>query len=253
MKKLTIILMLLLGLLLTSCGTASNPVAEQVNPTRAATTLPPTETPDPFGGQGPWQVELTETVSGSLSSLDDEVVILLPMYPGGIETWQSFIEAAASAGISTLALYPAEEDLALAPGEIMAGIDASLPFLHEHDFSTLYIAGAGDSTISALLAANTYKDDLAGCITLSALWSAEDVTLSEADLQSLEIPQLWLAARHDMINNSEEMASFVDPSVLSLWIYEGSGLRGTYLLEGLDGQDVIDRMLTFIRGENTTD
>lgn len=228
--------------------------AEAAAPTGepAPTIEPPTPTPaDPFPGEGPWPVTFKAAdgvnLAGMVYGKGDTAFVLVPMYPGEPVAWEGFANQAAAEGFRALAFdlrghgeSAGEADFTAAPDDI-AG---ALAYLREHGVESIVLVGAGMSTIPAIQAAGE-EGAVDGLALLSALREDGGVELTNADLEALAVPTLWLAARVDMTHNTEEMAERAASPVKDVWIYEGTSLRGTYLFEGADAADVTRRLLEF--------
>ena len=243
--------------------TALEPAAGQPSPAPATagsehevaaapTDIPPTATPaDPFPGEGPWNVvfeaEDGVALGGTVYGKGETALVLVPMYPGEPAAWESFARRAAEQGYRALAFdlrghgeSAGEASLAASA----ADVEAAIAYLQSHDAGPIIVVAAGPGTIPAIQVA-ARSGALDGLALLSPLPADGDAEVTSSDLSALALPTLWLAARTDMTHQTEEMAEQAggDPEV---WIYEGSSLRGTYLFEGADAQDVTRRLLEFV-------
>jgi len=235
----------------TEAPEAAGPEAQAAAPT----TPPPTATPEePFPGEGPWEVTFDTadgvTLAGVVSGEGPGAFVLVPMYPGGPEGWAPFAQQAVEQGFRVLTFdlrgYGAsggEVDLASA----LVDVQAAVAFLAGHEADPIVLVGAGQSTIPAIQAAaqDAGNGVIDGLALLSPLPEDGVLQLGESDLQALTLPTLWLGARTDMTQQAESMFEQAGGDNKELWIYEGTSLRGTYLLEGADGPDVTRRLLEF--------
>lgn len=220
--------------------------------TSALTEIPPTATPeDPFPGEGPWPVTFETadglTLSGTVYGEGQTALVLVPMYPGGQPGWQGFAEQAAEAGYRAMTFDlrgqgESEGEASLA--EAASDVEAAAAFLREQAAGPIILMGAGTGTIPAIQAAP--QSEAAGVAVLSPLLADSGVELTDADLQALTMPTLWLGARVDMTQQVEEMSEQAASADKEAWLYEGTSLRGTYLFEGADAADVTSRLLAFV-------
>lgn len=209
-------------------------------------------TEPPLSGSGPWQITLTTSdniqLAGTLYGNGMVGLVLAPTYPGGQQGWASFGQAAAAKGYRALAIdlrghgaSQGTRSAADAPTDIATGIQ----FLRDHEAQKIVLIGAGAGGSAAILVA--VKDpEVLGVAVISGPRSSEGLEVKDADLAALKVPSLWLAARNDMTQNAEDMYAAAGSSQKDLWIYEGSSLHGTYILEGADGPDLQRRLLDFI-------
>lgn len=261
----SILLLLLLAFLNLSACTAQAGSGAPSTPTEAATvTAHVTASPEPtqiaasptpeaeFAGEGPWEVTFTTadgvTLSGRLFGKGEDVLVLLPTYPGGQDGWYKFAEAAAAQGYRALTFdlrgYGAssgERDATRAPDDLAA----ALAFLREHEAGRMMLMGAGLGSMVAIKAAAAGEEDFAGLAVISAPRSLGGLEVSDAELAALIIPSLWIGTRNDMLQRTEEMYDLAGSTQKELWIYEGSSLHGTYIFEGADGPDLERRLLAF--------
>lgn len=235
---------------------ASGEATEAAAPAEAAPTAtdaPPTATPGPdLSGEGPWDVtfETADGVElhGTLFGSGEAAIVLVPGYPGEQAGWLPFAEAAAAAGYRALAFdlrghgdSGGERDLTASPDDTAAAV----AFLRELDATPIMLIGAGDGSLAAIKAALA-DPEIAGIALLGPPWEAgEDFAANRDELAALTIPSLWIGARIDLSQAAEEMADSAGSADKEVWIYEGSGLGGTYLLEGSDGADLTRRLLEF--------
>ena len=77
-------------------------------------------------------------------------------------------------------------------------------------------------------------------------YTSVQTEITDADLATLNMPSLWLGTRNDMTQNVEDMYNLAGSSDKQLWIYEGSSLHGTYMLEGADRPNLEQRLIEFV-------
>ncbi len=262
--RLKFVFLLLASLILSSCvaqgsDDALSTPSEVATPTVSVTvSLEPTEiaaspTPEPeFAGDGPWEVAFTTadgvTLSGWLFGTGEDVLVLLPTYPGGQEGWYRFAEVAAAQGYRVLTFdlrgYGAsggERDTARSLDDLAA----VLAFLREHEAGRMMLMGAGLGGMVAIKAAAADEEGFAGLVAISTPRSFSGLEINDAELAALTIPSLWIGTRNDMLQRTEEMYDLAGSAQKELWIYEGSSLHGTYIFEGADGSDLERRLLAF--------
>ncbi len=261
MKRRTIrilsITLILTVFTLAGCNTpAAEPrsPASTAEPTATATPAPPTVTPEPpFSGPGPFEVNVETdgtTLAGTLSGDGDVLLILVPMYPGGPEAWSAFVDVANDNGYRTLTYdfrgrgaSDGTHDLAAAP----ADLEAVLAFASEHELAEqVVLLGPGEGGLAVLHTALA-NAGISGAVLLSPPRDHEDLSISDDALSGLTIPTLWIGSRQDLTHDVEAMSATAG-GVTELWIYEGSSLHGTYLFEGFDRADLLERLRAFVSG-----
>ena len=225
--------------------------AEAANPT--PTNAQPTATPEePFPGDGPWEVTFQTadgvTLEGVLYGKGSIGIVLAPGYPGEQAGWAAFAQAAAAQGYRALTFDlrsygPSRGDHSLA--DTPADLAAALAFLREQGVVSIVLMGAGEGGIAAIRVASQ-ESGVAGLVVISSPRAIEGLEATDADLQALRLPSLWIGARTDMEQAVEDMAKTAGGSDVEVWIYEGSSLHGTYLFEGADGPDLQRRLLEFV-------
>lgn len=220
--------------------------------TQAATAESVPAGPTPLAGDGPWAL-LYPAGDGTL--LDGVVygqgpncLVLAPMYPGAKEGWLTFAAAAGLQGYRSLTFdfrgrgdSEGDIDVSLAPDDL-AG---SIAVLKQNGCTQFVLIGAG---IGSMAAIKTAPQDVSvkGVVVISGPRSFDTLEVTDSDLSAITVPSLWLAARNDMTQSVEEMSALAGSSNKTLWIYEGSSVQGTYILEGADGPDLQKRLLEFI-------
>ncbi len=127
----------------------------------------------------------------------------------------------------------------------LADLEAASAFLKQNGAEQVVVIGAGLGGMAAIKAA-PQDASIKGVVIISSSRSVDGLEIADSDLSALTIPSLWLAARNDMTQQIEEMSGLAGSSKKDLWIYEGSSVQGTYILEGADGPDMRRRLLEFI-------
>jgi esterase/lipase len=260
-RSLFLILLVLLLLSACSFGGISNPLSSQaatptvVQPSGNSPTEtpePPTATPEPFSGEGPWEISFTTTDSvalyGVLYGQGEVAVILAPSYPGGIEGWQPFAEKLAAQGYRVFTFdfrgqgkSKGTRSSADAPTDLTAAITV----MRENIAERVVVMGAGLGGMAAIQAV-PQNEGVLGLAVLSSARSFDGLEITDENLAALNVPSLWLGTRNDMTQNVEDMYNVAGGTDKQLWIYEGSSLHGTFMLEGADRPDLEQRLLEFV-------
>lgn len=236
----------------TSTGEAdSTRQGETSTPAEPPTPDVPTATPEPFPGEGPWPLTFSTsdgiTLSGTVYGTGTPAIILAPMYQADQTAWQSFAQTAAAQGFRVLTFdyrgYGSSSG-ERSPADAPSDLAAAVTFMRENEFGPLVLIGAGQGGSAAIrVAAQDQK--FAGLVILSAPRSFQGLEVSDTDLAALSMPSLWLGTRLDLTHNVEEMYAVAAGSTKDMWIYEGSGLAGTFMFEGADAADLTRRLLEF--------
>ncbi|MBN1428619.1 MAG: alpha/beta hydrolase [Anaerolineae bacterium] len=247
-------------MLLGACSDGESQATPQATPSiqeteEAAPTLQPTLPPTatvPFSDDGPWEINFTTvddaTLYGILYGQGDVGVILAPSYPNGAEGWAPFAEEIAAQGYRVLTFdfrgqgqSKGERSFADAP----ADLDAAIAVVRENVAERVVLIGAGLGGMASIRAASQ-NEGVLGLVVISSPRMIEDFEISDQDLSGLKVPSLWLGTRNDMLHNIEDMYEAAGRADKQFWIYEGSSLHGTYILEGADAPDLKQRLLEFI-------
>jgi pimeloyl-ACP methyl ester carboxylesterase len=250
-------------LLLSACAGSGSQSTQQPAPegTESVDVLPtdkptsiPTATPEPFSDEGPWEINFITsddaTLYGILYGQGQTGVILAPTYPDGSEGWHSFAEKIAEQGQGYRVFTFDFRGQGKSEGErsvVDASIDleAAITMMLENVADRVVLIGAGLGGMAAIQAASQ-NEAVIGLVVISSPRSLEDLELSDSELSALEVPSLWLGTRNDMTHNVEDLYDVAGSGDKQLWIYEGSSLHGTFILEGADGPDLEQRLLEFV-------
>jgi len=117
--------------------------------------------------------------------------------------------------------------------------------LKQNGCTQFVLIGAGIGSMAAIKVAPN-DEAVKGVVVISSPRSFDTLEVTDSDLSALTVPSLWLAARNDMTQDVEKMSALAGSSTKTLWIYEGSSVQGTYIMEGADGPDLQKRLLEFI-------
>ena len=254
-----------LGVLLLSACTPPDPaqLTEEAHQTATAVTQIDTSTqvadasavpagPTPLAGDGPWAVKFPSSggtrLDGVVYGQSVLCLVLAPMYPGAKEGWLTFAATAGLQGYRALTFdfrghgdSEGKIDVSLAPDDLTGAI----AILKQNGCTQFVLVGAGLGSMAAIKIA-PQDETVRGVVVISSPRAFDSLEITDADLNALTMPTLWLAARNDMTQSVEEMSALAGSASKTLWIYEGSSVQGTYILEGADGPDLEKRLLEFI-------
>ena len=203
-------------------------------------------------GEGPWPVTfdtadgvtLSGIVYGKTGTLG---VVMAPTYPGGQDGWAGFAAKVAAQGYRALTFdlrghgdSGGDQDITQA----VADVQAAMSFLHGEETERIVLLGAGEGGSAVIKA--TADPSVVGVAVISAMKGFEGLNVSDAELQAITVPSVWLAARLDLFQEIEPMSELAGSADKEVWIYEGSSLHGTYIFEGSDGPDMTGRLLALI-------
>ena len=249
--------------LLSACGVSPTAVPEAAavdstappeptdTPTSTAIPLTPTPT-ELYPGEGPWPVTfdtadgvtLSGIVYGKTGTLG---VVMAPTYPGGQDGWAGFAAKVAAQGYRALTFdlrghgdSGGDQDITQA----VADVQAAMSFLRGEETERIVLLGAGEGGSAVIKA--TADPSVVGVAVISAMKGFEGLNVSDAELQAITVPSVWLAARLDLFQEIEPMSELAGSADKEVWIYEGSSLHGTYIFEGSDGPDMTGRLLALI-------
>ncbi len=260
-RSLFFILILIILLLLSACSFNSTIYSSgQATPTAIrssgdspiAATETPTATPEPFSGEGPWEISFTTTdgiaLYGILCGQGDVAVILAPSYPGGLEGWRPFAEKLASQGYRVFTFDfrgQGRSEGTRSSADAPTDLAAAVTVMRENIAERVVLMGAGLGGMTVIRSA-PQSQGVIGLVVLSSARSFDGLEVTDADLAALNVPSLWLGTRNDMTQNVEDMYNVAGGADKQLWIYEGSSLHGTFMLEGADRPDLEQRLLEFV-------
>jgi len=231
-------------------ATASSQLAATQSAATATTLVPPG--PTPLAGDGPWTLAFETadgtTLSGVAYGQGTVGIVLAPMYPGGKEGWTSFAQAVAQQRYRALAFDFRGYGESGGQSDVTASsedLSAAISLLKANGAQQIVVIGAGPGGMAAIKIA-PQDAAIRGIVIISSSLDYDEFEITNSDLNALATPSLWLAARNDMTQQVEEMFGQAGSPQKELWIYEGSSVQGTYILEGADGPDMQRRLLEFI-------
>jgi esterase/lipase len=216
-------------------------------------TLTPTATKEPFSGEGPWEISFTTTdgvaLYGILHGQGEVAVVLAPSYPGGLEGWRPFAEKLASQGYRVLTFDfrgQGQSEGVRSTVDALTDLQAAITVMRENVAEHVVVLGAGLGGMAAIQSASQDEEGVIGLAVLSSPRSFDGLEIADDDLATLTIPSLWVGTRNDMTQDVEDMYNVVGNSDKQIWIYEGSSLHGTYILEGADRPNLEQRLVEFV-------
>jgi len=187
---------------------------------------------------------LSGTLYGKTGTLG---VVLTPTYPGGQDGWSTFAALVAGQGHRALTFdlrghgeSGGDPDLTQA----VVDVQAALSFLRGEGTERIVLMGVGEGGMAVIKAVN--DPAVVGIAVISAMKGFEGLNVTDAELQAITVPSVWLAARLDLFQEIEPMSELAASADKEVWIYEGSSLHGTYIFEGSDGPDMTGRLLALI-------
>lgn len=231
---------------------ATSTVPQSPGDTPTETIAPPTATPEPFSGDGPWEISFTTTdgvaLYGILYGQGQVALVLAPSYPGGLEGWRPFAEKISSQGYRALTFDfrgQGKSEGTRSSADAATDLAAAITVMRENIAERIVVLGAGLGGMAAIQAV-PQNEGVIGMAVLSSPRSFDGLEITDADLAALNIPSLWLGTRNDMTQNVEDMYNVAGGTDKQLWIYEGSSLHGTFMFDGADRPDLEQRLSDFI-------
>lgn len=190
------------------------------------------------------------TLGGTLFGTGDTAIVFSHMFSTEQTSWQPFAEVAAEQGYLALTYdfrgYGAsggDRNIPAIDGDVRAAYD----FVKAQGAQRVILVGAEMGGIASIKVAATLQDELTALILLSSPQSFEGLESTQEELAALTMPSLWLSARTDMVTTEFEDMFDVAGGDKSMWIFEGSGVRGTFIFDTpLDGEDLTQRLLDFL-------
>lgn len=190
------------------------------------------------------------TLGGTLFGTGDTAIVLSHMFPTDQTSWHPFAQTAADQGYLVLAYdfrgYGAsggEQDIPAIDQDVRAAYD----FVRAQGAQRVVLIGASMGGTASIKMAAALGDDVAGLVVLSSPQEFNGLEVTQADLDALSMPSLWMSARTDMVTPALEGMFDKAAGDKSLWIFEGSGAHGTFIFDApLDGQDLERRLLEFL-------
>jgi alpha/beta superfamily hydrolase len=213
----------------------------------------------PFAeGAGPWPVTFLTpdgvTLHGTLYGQGPAGIILAHMYTDSQVSWQPFAQTLSAQGYRVLTFdlrgY-GESEGERNPAAAVEDLMGAVAFMKQNAFQPLVVIGEGISGSAAIRAA-AQETSIAAIAVISAPRAfppnaTEQLAVTDADLAALIVPSLWIATRNDLTHNVEEMQALAGGTDKEIWIYEGSSVQGTVILEGADGDDLERRLIAFVQ------
>ena len=226
---------------------AQSDSSEQVTPVAS---IEPVEE-DPSPREVSFDTEDGITLGGTLIGLGDTAIIFSHMFPSDQTSWHPLAQLAADEGYLALAYdyrgYGAsggEVDIAAIERDVGAAYD----FLRQRGAQRIVLIGASIGGSASIKFAASGPQGVVGLVVVSGPQEFQGLQVSSSDLAALALPSLWLSARNDTLTPQfEDMFNAAGGPDKSIWIFESSGTRGTFIFGApLDGAELETRLLDFV-------
>jgi len=230
--------LLVLLTLLSGCGTSQGAA-----PTRsAATPTPwPTATPVLVTQQVSFVTSDGVTLSGTLYGQGTRAIILSNEGDNNSFTWVPMAQLLATLGYLVLG-YSYRPQVATAnglPSQGLRDLRAAIAFIHTHHVTGITLMGSSLGGLISLKEATTEHFD--------ALVAFEDVQLSDAELQRITTPKLFVTSDQNDPFTSDTYHMFdVTPQPKEERIYPGRR-HGLALFQGTSGPDLLSTLRQFLQ------
>jgi pimeloyl-ACP methyl ester carboxylesterase len=190
------------------------------------------------------------TLGGTLFGTGDTAVVFSHMFSTDQTSWHPFAQTVADLGYLALTYdfrgYGASggsQDIPAIDQDVRAAYD----FARAQGAQQVVLVGAEIGGMASIKVAATPESQPLALVLLSSPQSFEGLEVTQAELAALTMPSLWLSARTDMVTPEFEEMHNASGGDKSIWIFEGSGVRGTFIFDApLDGEDLSRRLLDFL-------
>jgi dienelactone hydrolase len=239
-----ILFLLVLLTLLSGCGTSQGTA-----PTRsAATPTPsPTATPVLVTQQVSFVTSDGITLSGTLYGQGTRAIILSNEGDNNSFAWVPMAQQLATLGYLVLG-YAYRPQVATAsglPSQGMRDLRAAIAFIHTHHVTGITLMGSSLGGLISLKEATTEHFD--ALVPISSPVAFEDVQLSDAELQRLTLPKLFVTSdQNDPFTSDTNHMFAVTPQPKEEHIYPGRR-HGLALFQGASGPDLLSALRQFLR------
>jgi len=236
--------LLVLLTLLSGCGTSQGaaPTESAATPTPA-----PTVTPVLMTQQVSFVTSDGVTLSGTLYGQGTRAIILSNESDNNSSAWVPVAQQFANLGYLVLG-YAYRPHVAIAsvlPSQGLRDLRAAIAFIHAHHVTGITLMGYSlGGLLSLKEAAAEHFDAL---VPISAAVAFEDVQLSDAELQRITMPKLFMTSDQNDPFTSDTYHMFaVTPQPKEERIYPGRR-HGLALFQGTSGPDLLSALRHFLQ------
>jgi dienelactone hydrolase len=239
-----LLFLLVLLTLFSGCGTSPGAA-----PTRsAATPTPsPTATPVLVTQQVSFVTSDGVTLSGTLYGQGTRVIILSNEGDNNSFTWVPVARQLATLGYLVLG-YSYRPEVATAnglPSQGLRDLRAAIAFIHTHHVTGMTLMGSSLGGLISLKEATAEHFD--ALVPISAPVAFEDVQLSDAELQRITTPKLFVTSdQNDPFTSDTSHMFDVTPQPKEERIYPGRR-HGLALFQGTSGPDLLSALRQFLQ------
>jgi pimeloyl-ACP methyl ester carboxylesterase len=187
------------------------------------------------------------TLSGTLYGHGARAVILSNEGDNASTPWQPVAEQLAIHGYLVLsyAYRPSDANFDGLAAHALTDLRAAIAFMHAHSITRLILIGASLGALVSLKVAAPQRVD--GLVAISAPMGYQDVHLTDADLQRLVMPKLFVTSADNQPFAAATLHMFaVSPEPKAMQVYPGNA-HGTSLFSGAGGTDLVAAMLQFVQ------
>ena len=243
-KAAPLLFLLVLSTLLSGCGTSPGAA-----PTRSAATATPSPTATPVlvTQQVSFVTSDGVTLSGTLYGQGTRAIILSNEGDNNSLTWVPMAQQLATLGYLVLG-YSYRPQVATAnglPSQGLRDLRAAIAFIHTHHVSGITLMGSSLGGLISLKEATAERFD--ALVPISAPVAFEDVQLSDAELQRITTPKLFVTSDQNDPFTSDTYHMFdVTPQPKEERIYPGRR-HGLALFQGASGPDLLSTLRQFLQ------
>jgi alpha/beta superfamily hydrolase len=236
--------LLVLLTLLSGCGSSPGTVPSK----SASTPNPPlTTTPVPVTQEVSFVTSDGVTLSGTLYGRGTRAIILSNEGDNNAFAWIPMAEQLADLGYLVLG-YAYRPEVATAnglPSQGLSDLRAAVAFMHTRHVVGITLMGSSLGGLVSLKAATAERFD--ALVSISAPVAFEDVQLSDAELQRVTTPKLFVTSDQNDPYTSDTYHMFaVTPQPKEERIYPGRR-HGLALFQGPSGPDLLSALRHFLQ------
>ena len=243
-KAAPLLFLLVLSTLLSGCGTSPGAA-----PTRSAATATPSPTATPVlvTQQVSFVTSDGVTLSGTLYGQGTRAIILSNEGDNNSLTWVPMAQQLATLGYLVLG-YSYRPQVATAnglPSQGLRDLRAAIAFIHTHHVRGITLMGS--SLGGLIILKETTAEHFDALVPISAPVAFEDVQLSDAELQHIATPKLFVTSDQNDPFTSDTYHMFdVTPQPKEERIYPGRR-HGLALFQGASGPDLLSTLRRFLQ------